>query len=619
MIAKSQKNSNQQPLDWKLWKSLFRFVKPYRREVGLLGAAAIVTAAVETAFPLLTKQVIDAISEDGHRVDLMPYVLAYVALLFMIGVSIWSFIRLAGKLRTYISHDIRQAGFENLQHLSFSFYDKHETGWLISRMTSDCARLSNIMAWGILDIVWGLTFMMGIMIAMLCLHFYLGLLVLSVLPVLAWVSVIFSRRLLKSSRAVRKANSQLTSDFNESLMGVSTTKVFTREDENLEEFQTDSLDMYQKSMKNALLSALYLPVVMILGSVSTALILGVGGLQVSKETLSLGTLIAFMAYARQFFNPVQELARIFAELQMAQASAERIMGLVNAEAEIKDSAELVTVIEENKSKAEALKLEDKAVDGYSRTIDQVKFENVSFAYKDDKMVLKDFDLTVQKGESIAFVGSTGSGKSTLISLLCRFYEPTNGRILINSVDYKKRGLNWFQSNLGIVLQTPHLFRGTIADNIRYGKLIATEDEIIAAAKLVGAHDFIEALPEGYDSEVGEGGNRLSTGEKQLLSFARAILGDPQILIMDEATSSIDTETERKIQDGTDVLMNGRMSFIIAHRLSTIRNVDRILVIDQGFVKEQGSHEELMALGGHYHELYTRQSLERSSLVQHSWA
>lgn len=618
MIAKSQNNSNQQPLDWRLWKSLLRFVKPYRREVTLLALVAVVTAGVETAFPLLTKEVIDVVSEEGHRVDLMPYVLAYVALLFMIGVSIWAFIRLAGKLRAYISHDIRQAGFENLQHLSFSFYDKHETGWLISRMTSDCSRLSNIMAWGILDIIWGLTFMMGITIAMLCLHFYLGLLVLSVLPVLCWVSVVFSRRLLKSSRSVRKANSQLTSDFNESLMGVSTTKVFTREDENLNEFQKDSLDMYQKSMKNALLSALYLPIVMILGSVSTALILGVGGLQVSTETLTLGTLIAFMAYARQFFNPVQELARIFAELQMAQASAERIMGLVNAEAEIKDSADLVKVIEESERQREQPSFENRAVDGYSRIIDQVQFDDVSFAYKDDNMVLRDFDLTVEKGESIAFVGSTGSGKSTLISLLCRFYEPSKGRILVNEVDYRKRGLNWFQSNLGIVLQTPHLFRGSIADNIRYGKLAATQEEIIAAAKLVGAHDFIDALPEGYDSEVGEGGNRLSTGEKQLLSFARAILGDPQILIMDEATSSIDTETERKIQEGTDALMNGRISFIIAHRLSTIRNVDRILVIDHGLVKEQGSHEELMALGGHYHDLYTRQSLEQSGRVQHSW-
>lgn len=618
MIEKNLHNSNQQPLDWKLWKSLFRFVKPYRLELTLLGLAAVTTAAVETAFPLLTKQVIDAVADSRDQVNLMPYVLAYVALLVMIGVSIWGFICLAGKLRSYISHDIRQAAFEKLQHLSFSFYDKHETGWLISRMTSDCSRLSNIMAWGILDIIWGFTFMFGIMIAMLSLHFYLGLLVLSVLPILAWVSVVFSKRLLQSSRAVRKANSQLTSDFNESLMGVSTTKVFTREAENLSDFQLDSLDMYQKSMRNALLSAFYLPIVMILGSVSIALILGAGGLQVTEGALSLGTLIAFIAYARQFFNPIQELARIFAELQMAQASAERIMGLVEAEAEIKDSPELERLIEQGKKNEAALRLEERAVDGYSRIIEEVQFEDVSFAYKDDNMVLKNFELTVQKGESIAFVGSTGSGKSTLISLLCRFYEPSKGRILINSVDYRKRGLNWFQSNLGIVLQTPHLFRGTIADNIRYGNLNATEEELMEAAKMVGAHDFIAALPEGYDSEVGEGGNRLSTGEKQLLSFARAILGDPQILIMDEATSSIDTETEQKIQQGIEALMKGRMSFVIAHRLSTIRNVDRILVIDHGVVKEQGSHQELMAQGGSYHELYTRQSLEESVQVQHSW-
>jgi ATP-binding cassette subfamily B protein len=579
-------------LDLALWRKLFAYTRPYRRAVAWICVAGVVTAFADTAYPLLTRAVIDDVVAHGVSARLLPYALVWAGITLVLAFCIWGFIWLAGKLRTHISHDIRRAGFEKLQQLSFSYYDRRPVGWLVARMTSDCERLSNILAWGVLDFAWGMTLLTCISIVMFLMDVRLALLVLAVLPVLAWVSAFFRKRILRTARVVRKTNSRITASYNESIMGVRTSKVFVREEENHREFRGLTGEMYVASVRNALYSALYLPVVLTLGTVATAVALTAGGFDVTAGRISIGTLVAFLWYTRHFFDPIQQLAHWFAEMPMAQASAERVLGLIDTVPEVRDAADV--------DHADA-----------PRRVGDIAFRKVSFAYEKGKAVLDDFDLEVRAGETIALVGSTGGGKTTIVSLLCRFYEPTAGEIHLHGVDYRRRSLHWLQSKLGIVLQEPHLFRGSVRDNLRYGRLDATDGEIEEAARVAGAHDFIAALEQGYESDVGEGGNRLSTGQKQLLSFARAILKQPQILVMDEATSSVDTETERRIQAGLQRVLEGRTSFVIAHRLSTIRAADRILVIEHGRIVEEGSHEVLMARRGRYHDLYTQQSLRES--------
>jgi ATP-binding cassette, subfamily B, bacterial len=522
--------------------------------------------------------------------------------------SIGTFIWLGGKIRTHVSHDIRRDGFENLQRLSFSFYDHRPVGWLMARMTSDCERLSNILAWGFLDLVWGSTMMLGIALAMLVMNPKLALVVLAIIPVLAWVSARFQRRILKSARKVRATNSRITASYNEAIMGVLTSKAFVRERPNQKEFRELTGTMYGSSVLNLTQAAIYVPIVITLASLATGLALAMGG-SICSPAITAGTLVAFMAYTRHFFDPVEQLGHWFAEMQMAQASAERILSLIEAEPEIDDSA----AVREAMAKQLGLPARARyAEDGSAAEIQTIELKHVSFAYDPAQPVLEDINLTVRRGETIAIVGPTGGGKSTLVNLICRFYEPTRGQVLIDGVDYRARSLHWLQSNLGMVLQNAHVFSGSILENIRYGRLDASDDEVRAAARLAGAHDFIEQMEQGYATEVGEGGGRLSAGQKQLISFARAILADPQILVMDEATSSVDTETEQRIQQGLGNVLEGRIAFVIAHRLSTIRNADRIVVIEGGRITETGSHAELMAARGHYFELYRQQSLQESS-------
>jgi len=594
-----------------LWRKLLSYALNYRFEVTILAVCAFFTAIAEIAFPLVTRGVIDAIAADGADADLAWFGTLYAFFTVMLGCSVAGFIWFGGKLRTHIAHDIRMDGFCNLQRLSFSYYDYRPVGWLMARMTSDCERLSNILAWGMLDLVWGLTMMIGIAIAMVVMDLSLALIVLSVLPVLAWISMHFQHRILKSARQVRKTNSRITGSYNESIMGVQTSKAFVREAENLQKFGGLTDQMHSASVTNLVQAALYLPIVLTLGSVAIGLALVFGGLEVIWGAITAGTLVAFLTYARHFFEPIEQLAHWFAEMQMAQASAERVMSLVIAEPEIRDRDHVVAAMQESKQA-------DVAIDGHADAINEIRFEDVSFRYAVGDPVLQSIDLTIHAGETLAIVGSTGGGKSTLVSLLCRFYEPTSGGIRIDGVDYRERSLHWLQSNLGIVLQSSHIFGGSIMDNIRYGKLDASADEIIAAARRAGAHDFIAALEQGYETPVGEGGSKLSAGQKQLISFARAILANPKILIMDEATSSVDTVTEHQIQQGLDELLADRIALVIAHRLSTIRNADRILVIERGSIAEQGSHAELMALQGRYFRLYTQQSLSEFANEAENW-
>ena len=585
----------------RIWRQLLTYALAYPRDLSVLAVCAIVVALCEISFPLVTKDVVDGVLLSGEDYPLAQAGWLYFALCVALGGAVLGFIWFGGKLRAHISHDIRQEGFKNLQRLPFEYYDFRPVGWLMARMTSDCERLSNILAWGILDLFWSLTIMLGVIIAMLIMEWRLALLILTTIPALMLISQYFQKRILKSARLVRKTNSRITGSYNENIMGVLTSKVFVKEADNLRRFGGLTDTMHGASIQNAVQAAVYLPIVITLGSLATGLALVMGGIESLWGWITTGTLIAFLTYTRHFFEPIEQLAHWFAELQMAQASAERILSLINEVPSIKDSE----AVQARLAQAPAANL---AADGGQLDIQRVTFDQVSFRYATGLPVLKNIDLSLNRGQSLAIVGATGGGKTTLVNLLARFYEPTSGRILIDGVDYRERSLHFLQSNLGVVLQNSHIFAGTVRDNIRYGKLSASDQEIHAAAKSAGAADMIAQLEAGYDTLIEEGGTSLSSGQKQLIAFARALLRDPQILIMDEATSSVDTLTEQRIEIGLRALLKDRISVIIAHRLSTIRNADQICVLDQGEIIEMGSHEALIQQKGKYFQLFMQQSL-----------
>ena len=603
-----------------IWRKLFGYARPYRKPVLGLIIGALALGVLEALFPLVTRGVVNEAVEKGPNARLALLAVIYLSFTIIFGVTVLAFIRLAGWISSTVSHDLRRRGFEHLQELSFSFYDRRPAGWLMARLTSDCDRLSNILAWGVLmDVVWSSVNVVGTSIVMLSLNWQLGLWVLVIVPALVVASAYFQPRILRLSRAIRKQNSAITGAYSECIAGVRTTKTLVREEHNLREFQAKTGQMYGDSVRNAILSSMFFPLVLTIGSVGQALALWQGGLLILWTPFgqaphpSVGTMVAFINCAGSLIWPIWELARVMADLQNAQAAAERVLGLIDTEPQVKDAPEVLSAIAAVRARGGPAAGE--AADGRERQIRHVEFIHVNFHYVEGQPVLDDFNLAVRGGESIALVGPTGGGKSTIVNLLGRFYEPTGGQILINGEDYKQRSLQWLQSSLGIVLQQPHLFSGTIRQNLRYGRLEATDEEIETAARLVCAHEFIVKQDKGYDTEVGEGGVKLSTGQKQLVAFARAVLADPQIFIMDEATSSVDTETEQHIQRGLAAVLKGRISFIIAHRLSTIRRADRILVIEGGKIVEQGTHRELIAQHGQYYDLYTNQfTEERTSEV-----
>lgn len=589
-----------QKLNIGLWRRLLRYAKPFYPHLFGIGAAMTVCTVIDVIYPLLTRDAIDNYIALGQSEGMAAFGWKFFLISLTQAVTVAIFCLLSGRVEVGLCHRIREIGFERLQALPFSFFDRTPIGYVIARMTSDTQRIGDIVGWGLIDLLWGAAMIVFSIIAMFRLNASLALAVVAVMPLIALATVYFQKRILKSYRETRKLNSQITGAFNEGIMGARTTKTLVREDRNMAEFAETTGRMRKASVRAAVLSALFLPVVISLSALSAAYILWKGGYQVFTGALSFGTLTAFVSYATKIFEPIQDLARIFAEMLSAQAAAERVVTLIETEPEIADT-KAVTLLYGDSFRPHP--------ENWPPMKGHVRFEDVSFAYASGETVLSHFDLTVKAGQTIALVGETGAGKSTIVNLLCRFYEPTSGRVLIDGADYRKRSILWLESHLGYVLQDPHLFSGTVRENIRYGRLDATDEEVEAAARRAYAEDFIVRLDKEYETDVGESGGRLSTGQRQLVSFARALLADPRLLVLDEATSSVDTETEQKIQAAISVAREGRTCFVIAHRLSTIRTADCILVIDQGRIAESGSHAELMRKKGAYYNLYVNQFRE----------
>lgn len=597
-IKFEEKTYNTDSLDLHLWKRIFTLFKAQKKDLIKLLVINIFIAIFDASLPFLNKLAIDVFaSGKGTKLQFSIFIAVFVVGVLIQAFSVYFFIKIAGKVEMDMSYDLRSLLFEKLQTLSYSFFDKTPAGWLLARMTSDIARLTEILAWYLMDFAWGVAVMIFATIVMFKTNIILAILVLLFTPLLAMIAKYFNIRILKNYRDVRKINSRITNAFNEGIGGAQTTKTLVLEDIHYQDFLQETFLMKKTSIHASFLSSIFTPLVIFVSSFAIAIILVYGGKQVFLQTIQFGTLVMFVQYANQFFEPLNQISSIIAELQMAQASGERVLSLLDEKPKIVDTPDVVQTY--------GTSLNPK-YENYQRIHGDIVFEHVNFHYLPEEPVLKDFNLTVKAGETVALVGETGSGKSTIINLLCRFYEPVSGNIYIDGVEYRQRSIHWLHNQIGYVLQTPHLFSGSIIDNLRFAKEDATEEEIRQACRLVNAESMIEKLEQGYHTEVGEGGDRLSTGQKQLISFARAIIRDPSILILDEATSSVDTQTEQVIQDTIDNVMKGRTTFIVAHRLSTIVNADKILVIQKGEVVESGNHASLMEKKGYYYQLYTNQ-------------
>ncbi len=560
-------------------------VRPYTSWVSGFVISIGLVSFLDSYFTLLSKRIIDDGIGAGNFTVLKEILIQYGGLILVQAVSVFVFIYFAGILGERVQYDLRKKMFNHLQKLSLAYYNKTPVGWIMSRVSSDSERVAQLVTWGFLDLVWGVLNIITATYFMMTINWQLGLIVLAIIPVLIIVAAQFKKKVLVEYRLVRKINSKITGSYNENITGVRVTKAFSREEQNMEEFGELTEEMYKAGFRAAWLSALFLPIVLVISFIALGSVIWYGGLQAEIGGITIGGIQAFISYITFMIWPIQDLARVYAELQRSIASAERIFSLIDTEPDIFNNPDAIVT---------------DSLQG------EIIFDKVRFQYEDDEIVLNDFSLTIKKGETIALVGPTGGGKSTIVNLLCRFFEPRNGKIFFDNKDYTMLTQESIQSRIGIVLQTPHLFSGSIEENIRYGKLTASKEDIVSAAKLAGAHDFISTMEKGYQEEVGEGGNLLSVGQKQLISLARAVLRKPDIFIMDEATSSVDTITEDLIQQGMEHLMANRTSIIIAHRLSTIRKADRIIYIKDGSIAEMGSHRELLKHKGLYHRLYTQQ-------------
>ena len=604
-MAAYEEQEYNKPFSFRTWAKMLPFFRPYRKYFAITLGLNIVLAGIDVIVPLFQSYAIDRFITPGTRNGLWVFAAVYAAVIVAQTCSVYWSVRAATIIEMNVGKDLKWAQFAHLQTLSFSYYNTTPVGYIHARVMSDTLRIASMVAWGLVDMFWAFLYVVSVFGIMFVLNARLALIILVIVPCIAVLTVYFQNKILHWNRKVRKINSQITSAYNEGITGVRTSKSMVIEKDNEKAFFRRTADMQQAASRSAKLNAVYIPTILLFSSIAAAIVLAQGGYMVKEDIMRLGTLSVFISYAVIIFEPIQQLARLLAELISCQANIERVMDLLEQEPNVVDTEEVV------RKYGDAFHPKK---ENWEKIKGDIVFEDVSFMYPDGKeYVLEHFNLHVPAGMNVAIVGETGAGKSTLVNLAGRFFEPTKGRILIDGVDYRERSQLWLHSQIGYVLQNSHLFSGTVRENIRYGRLGATDEEIEEAARSVSADEVVRKLEHGYDSDVGESGGRLSTGEKQLISFARAILADPGIFVLDEATSSIDTQTEQLIQQATGRLLKGHTSFIIAHRLSTIRQADLILVVKDGKIIERGTHEELLGENGYYHDLYSRQFEEEASM------
>lgn len=581
--------------------NLVPYMKPYGKLILWMLLMAFYGSAMDAVIPLFQQYAIDNYIAGSTLAGIGWFIGAYVVVILTQTASNYISAFGACKLELSVGRDLKRESFNHLQTLSFSYFNQNSVGYVHARVMSDTDRIASTLAWSMCEGVWHSAYLVCAIVMMLILNWKMALCVLVIVPIVAISSAYFQKKLVFYHRQVREKNSRITGAFNEGITGATTTKTLVVEDKMEKEFDELTADMKKVSVRAMHFRAVFISTTTLAASLALALVLWRGGIITRNGLMLIGTLSVFMNYAQGMMEPIQWLVQALSNLVNVQVNVERFTTLMETQSDVQDAPEVVEKYGDTFNPKK---------ENWEELHGDIEFRDVTFRYPDgDENILEHFDLKVPQGTNVAIVGETGAGKSTLVNLVCRFYEPTEGQVLIDGRDARERSQLWLHSNIGYVLQTPHLFSGTVLENLRYGKEDATMGEIEAAVKAVSADGIIARLPDGYQSDVGEGGNSLSTGEKQLLSFARALLADPRIFVLDEATSSVDTVTERLIQDAIEKVMDGRTSFVIAHRLSTIRRADVILVVNAGKIVERGSHAELMAKRGVYYGLYTRQYRE----------
>lgn len=580
---------------------LLPFLKKYRmRFVGMI-VFGLCGSAVDILIPLLQRYALDHFVAQNTLDTLVWFILLYIAAVVFAGLVNYIAFSLAFRTEVNVNRDLRNAAFKHLQTLSFSYFNQNSVGYIHARVMSDTSRIGSLVSWTMVDGVWQASYFIGAIVVMFAVNAKLAALVVVIVPLIVVLFSIFQKLLIRANREVRELNSHITGDFNEGITGAKTIKTLVIEDDMGEKFVEDTKKMRSKSVHAARLRGLFAATMNLASSVALAVVLWRGGYIAASEV---GTFSMFMSYAQGMMEPVRWIIDAISDLITTQVNIERLTNLLAVRSDVTDSKEVVSVYGD---------VFEPKRENWEKMQGDIEFDDVSFKYPDgDEYILEHFNLKIPHGSNIAIVGQTGAGKSTLVNLVCRFYEPTSGRVLIDGKDARERSQLWLHSSIGYVLQTPHLFSGTVRENLLYGNPNATDEDIMKALRLVSAESVVEKLEKGLDSDVGEGGDMLSTGEKQLLSFVRAILADPAILVLDEATASVDTLTEKKIQSAISEIIKGRTTLMIAHRLSTVRDADLILVVRDGKIIEQGTHSELLAMRGYYRELYTRQYEEEAA-------
>lgn len=589
-------------------KKLSPYLKPYRLLFIIMSVAVLLVGTIDIIIPLFQRYAIDKFIAGKTLEGFAIFVALYIGIILLSMCLDYAASFNCCRIEMFVLRDLRNAGFNHLQTLSVSYFNTNSVGTVHARLMSDTGNISTVMSWVIYQGVWHFAYVIGAITVMLILNPLLALCVIVIVPVVAVVSAIFNRRMTRLNRKVREINASITAGFNEGITGVETGKTLAIEQKLDGEFSARTAAMRNQSKKLGRTRAIFVDIITFASSAALALVLWYGGVITVEGVIMIGTLSVFMNYAQGLMEPVQWIVDSVADMITLKVNVERFSALMETESDVKDTPEVIEKYGDsfNEKRENWEKLEG-----------EVEFEDVTFKYPDGGgYVLEHFNLKVKKGSNVAIVGETGAGKSTLVNLVCRFFEPTEGRVLIDGRDARERSVQWLHSNIGYVLQTPHLFSGTVRENLLYGKPNATEEELDRAINSVNARRIIERLDNGYDSVIGEGGNTLSAGEKQLLSFARAILADPAIFILDEATASVDTITEKLIQEAIEALMRGRTCFMIAHRLSTVRTADVILVVDGGKIVERGTHEELLKARGKYYKLYMEQFREEQ--IKKGW-